>query len=382
MFEQVLIFVSVLWVMAKLGLTAADVVGANIYDVLQIRETKKANRRKTRSRYSPPVSIIIYAHNNAATIEQCFMSITDGNYKKYDVLVIDDASTDGTKRIIEKFIKAHPKAHIKLHSKRKAVGYDDALRKVRRQVPKNAELIMALDGGMQLQPHTLRDVTTYFSKRPVDILIPNIRIRPRPEILSLIQQFSYLSDFRSKKLASLMNVQMLTNQSGIAYRADLLKSGNGTLGRAVKTQYASDIVVLIEPQSSYRLLFKKWYQSTAGKLGRLSSFKVQSFADTLYVCITLTKYVTTRLQPLLLTYFLYLAVTHKSAILLIFSWMIISVWLLLAIWADEHFNLASKLRLTLFIPMMYVLFYIQHLVQLVMIGIARLNLKTFGVGAK
>lgn len=48
-------------------------------------------------------SIIIPVYNSEKTIMRCLTSITDTMLKDYEIIVIDDGSTDKSKMVIEEF---------------------------------------------------------------------------------------------------------------------------------------------------------------------------------------------------------------------------------------------------------------------------------------
>ena len=56
-----------------------------------------------------PLSLIIPAYNSAATIRRCLDSIyaLPLEETEFEVIVVDDASTDGTGRIVEEYVEAH-----------------------------------------------------------------------------------------------------------------------------------------------------------------------------------------------------------------------------------------------------------------------------------
>jgi glycosyltransferase involved in cell wall biosynthesis len=49
------------------------------------------------------VSVLISAYNAEKYIEETIESILNQTYRNFEVLIADDASTDNTKRLIEKF---------------------------------------------------------------------------------------------------------------------------------------------------------------------------------------------------------------------------------------------------------------------------------------
>ncbi len=56
----------------------------------------------------PLVSIIVPARNEERNIRRCVTSLLDQSYENYEVIVVDDSSTDDTPRILENIIQTHP----------------------------------------------------------------------------------------------------------------------------------------------------------------------------------------------------------------------------------------------------------------------------------
>jgi len=54
---------------------------------------------------NPKISVIIPVYNGEKTLERCLNSVLKQNYKNYEVIPVDNNSTDNSKRIIEDFQK-------------------------------------------------------------------------------------------------------------------------------------------------------------------------------------------------------------------------------------------------------------------------------------
>ena len=71
----------------------------------------------------PLISVLIPCFNHEAYIESCLQSIADQDYAKIELIIIDDGSSDGSYKKIEKFAKAHPQRfHRLLHLNRPNQG--------------------------------------------------------------------------------------------------------------------------------------------------------------------------------------------------------------------------------------------------------------------
>ncbi len=57
------------------------------------------------------VSIIVPARNEERNIRRCVTSLLEQDYDNYEVIVVDDGSTDGTADILDDIARAHPRGN-------------------------------------------------------------------------------------------------------------------------------------------------------------------------------------------------------------------------------------------------------------------------------
>ena len=99
------------------------------------------------------LSIIIPAYNEAQTIELILgkiMSVTLGEKLKKEVLVVNDASTDGTPQIVEEFMARFPDENIRLISQKDNFGKGAAIHRGIEEA--TGDYIVIQDGDTEYDP--------------------------------------------------------------------------------------------------------------------------------------------------------------------------------------------------------------------------------------
>ncbi|MFO7872563.1 MAG: glycosyltransferase [Candidatus Undinarchaeales archaeon] len=118
----------------------------------------------------PIASIIITAHNYGRYLEESIESAVNQNFDNYEVIVVDDGSTDNTPKIIKKYKKKYP-------SKIKAVtldgvGLSEACNKGVKK--SKGKYIVRLDADDYFDENLLLVEVTYLEKHPkVDMVYPD-----------------------------------------------------------------------------------------------------------------------------------------------------------------------------------------------------------------
>lgn len=91
---------------------AAGVAG--FYTVLWLRTRRQGvpllSEPKKPGQPPPFVSIIMAARNEEQNIRRCATSLLEQEYPCYEIIIVDDDSTDGTSRILDELAQTHPRA--------------------------------------------------------------------------------------------------------------------------------------------------------------------------------------------------------------------------------------------------------------------------------
>ncbi len=407
--EAILLWIFLIGVFAGLFFGALTLYGAALYDIREVRRaniSRTAGKRKSK-KYNPLISIVIPVHNERLVIVRCLESILKSTYKRYEIIISDDKSTDDTRQIVRKFIKKHPKKSIRLVAKRKNGGRGAAIDAGLKHV--KGELVMALDADCVLDERAIENMVKQFADGQTAAVAANIRIMDNGNTLSLLQQFDYLVSFRSKKFNTIANSEYIIGGAGATYRYEVVKSLGGfdhsmktediemslriaklVGNKSLRMKYASDVVIHTEPVPTYKGLFKQRYRWKFGSLQALYKHRSLLFSTkqehSKFLTLLRLPFVVwcellLLLEPLYFGYFIYLALSFQNPTLFISACATVTVLLLLTIWSDEHLKLKTKLKLSGYAPMMYPVFYIMTAIQVGAAVQSAINIKSL-IGKK
>ncbi len=107
----------------------------------------------------PVVSFLIHCHNHARHLTQCVQSILGQNFIDFEILILDDASTDETTQMITALSQSDPRIRLFRHeaSIGQIASYDLAIPEAQ------GELIWMLTGSDALaSPQALQEFVTHF----------------------------------------------------------------------------------------------------------------------------------------------------------------------------------------------------------------------------
>lgn len=132
----------------------------------------------------PPVSILLPCHNESAGIDETLAALSRLRYPDFEVIAIDDGSTDDTAARLEAAQATHP--WLRLVRLRSNQGKSTALNAG--ALAARHEILVCIDGDALLDPHAV----TWFVRRfqmdgGLGALTGNPRIRNRGTILGRLQ---------------------------------------------------------------------------------------------------------------------------------------------------------------------------------------------------
>ncbi len=371
-------------------------IGANIYDVMDASRLAKLPKRRNRN---PLVTVIIPAHNESISVLSCIKSVVANSYKKIQVLVVDDASTDDTRRLVREYIQNNPKKPVQLLYRHNNHGKASALNHALRRRA-TGDLCMTLDGDSILHKDAIKNAVSYFDDPKVVGVAANVVVAHGGGVLGVLQRFEHMVGYRSKKFYSLSNSEYIVGGVASTYRMSSLKrvrfydedTLTEDIGLSLKVTslgnvhnrlvYASDVVAMTEGVHSLKALFRQRYRWKMGGLQNIYKYRylvgetrpVFSKMLTFYrLPMAFVGEIMLLIEPVLMLYILYFSVLAGNPAIFIGAYSMITLYLFIIILPRERINTDSKRELAKYIPILYFIFFVMNIVQLTSVVRCLLN---------
>lgn len=192
----------------------------------------RLNRRQQplRADFRPMVSVLVPCYNEGPTVENCLNSLLDQSYDHYEVILVDDGSSDDTRQIIEGLAARHQR--VRAFSKPnggKATALNFAMRQAK------GEIIVCMDADSIFIPSTLAKLVASFQDPSVVGVGGNVRVVNRRQTMGRYQAIEYITGLAIQRRAFsyLGCMQVISGAIG-AFRKDVLLAMGG---------YATDTIV-------------------------------------------------------------------------------------------------------------------------------------------
>ena len=142
------------------------------------------------SEREPYVSILVPARNEGPQIEETIRKILDSNYTNFEIIIINDASWDNTKEIVENLMKEDKR--IRLLNLKENMGKASAMNYA--LLVSKGEIIVTIDADCSPEKDCLSMMVGHFVKYPrVGAVTGNPRIKNQENLLTQVQASEYSS---------------------------------------------------------------------------------------------------------------------------------------------------------------------------------------------
>jgi len=133
----------------------------------------------------PLISLIVPAFNEEITIKKSIQSLIELDYPNYEIIVIDDGSTDKTLEEAKKFETSRVKV---IHQRNQ--GKANALNTGTKN--SKGEIIITVDADTTLKKDSLKKISARFAKNSqIGAIAGNVKVIPENSLLNIIQGTEY-----------------------------------------------------------------------------------------------------------------------------------------------------------------------------------------------
>ena len=131
----------------------------------------------------PKISIIVPAFNEAKTIKNCIKSLQNLDYPNFEIIVIDDGSTDNTLEIASKYDYAKVFSQ---ENQGKPIALNNGISH------SSGEIILTVDADTELDSKALKTIARRFAaNNKLGAVSGNVKVKREPTILNTIQSAEY-----------------------------------------------------------------------------------------------------------------------------------------------------------------------------------------------
>lgn len=248
--------------------------------------------------FTPFVSIIVPVYNEEKVIKASVKSLLNLNYSNYEIIIVNDGSTDNTKSICETLvgIRKGKFANVKItlinkENSGKAAALNTGI------AFSKADFVLCMDGDSQLLPDTLKVAVRHFTDERIGAVAGNVKVLNRKKFLTDLQALEYIEGLNMARSAQsfLRLVNIIPGPIGVFRRKALEEAGFYSsdtfaedadvtlklLSKGWKIYYEPLAVSYTQAPATLQQLLKQRYRWTRGILQSVRKHKQFLFNPTL-----------------------------------------------------------------------------------------------------
>jgi cellulose synthase/poly-beta-1,6-N-acetylglucosamine synthase-like glycosyltransferase/peptidoglycan/xylan/chitin deacetylase (PgdA/CDA1 family) len=233
----------------------------------------RVRRQPQPAGFEPPVSIVVPAFNEAAGVERAVRSLAASDYPEFEVVVVDDGSTDGTGELVDA-LRLDRVQVLRETNRGKAAALNTGIAATRH------ELIAAVDADTLFEPGTLQRLVRPFADPKVGAVAGNTKVGNRQSMLGRWQHIDYVTGFNlDRRLYDVLDCMPTVPGAIGAFRRSAFEQAGGfssatlaedtdltiALGRrGWKVVYAEDARAFTETPGTVGGLWRQRYRWSFG----------------------------------------------------------------------------------------------------------------------
>lgn len=247
--------------------------------------------------FAPFVSIIVPVFNEGKIIKNSILSLLKLDYQNYEIVIVNDGSTDDTKQIAESMVGfqngRYGKVKVSLINQQnlgKARALNAGI------FYSKAEFVLCMDGDSQLAPESVRFAVRHFKDPKIGAVAGNVKVLNRKRFFTDLQALEYIEGLNMARSAQsyIKLVNIIPGPIGIFRRKAVEQAGFYSsdtyaedadltlkiLAHGWKIYYEPKSISYTEAPITLQQLLKQRYRWTRGILQSIRKHKKRMFNPT------------------------------------------------------------------------------------------------------
>jgi len=205
-------------------LTAWSMFVALVVNVtLATIQVKRTQYKRRANHYNPKVTIIVPAYNEARVLAGGVRSLLKSHYKNYEILIVDDGSTDDTWAVAKQLAKRYKRVRA-IHQKNgsKASAINNGVKKSK------GEIIIGVDADTVFLPQTVTRLIRHFVDPTVGAVAGSVKVGNAGSFLTTWQALEYIVSINLERNAqALLGAIVIVPGACGAWRKEALLRAGG-----------------------------------------------------------------------------------------------------------------------------------------------------------
>lgn len=331
-------------------------------------------------------SVVIPAFNEEKLIVRTIVSVLRQNYSNFEVIAVDDGSTDKTGAILDRLAQKYSKLQVVHQANQgKSTAINTAVRNWA-----TGDLVMVLDADSYLNKDALTKMARRFDDPNVIWMSANVRITQPHNFLEWVQKVEYLLGYRLKGAEEILGIEYIIGGIGSTFRRKaMLEVGiydtdsitediDFTMkmithfgNRKKQFGYADDVIAYTPPVKNFRQLLKQRYRWKHGRFKALFKHRQVIFNWNRKYTKSLTFWKLPKvffeelimlIDPLLMLWIMGI-VLHYADFATVISILGLYYIFAIATFITEDLKLKERIKLMLTAPFAYLVLYVINIID-------------------
>jgi biofilm PGA synthesis N-glycosyltransferase PgaC len=215
---------------------------------MSIANHLRTKRQKWSSKYRPLVTVIVPAYNEGIVIVNSVRSLLQSKYRKIEILIVDDGSTDDTWSIAAKLDSRYKRVRsIYQQNSGKATALNNAMSQAK------GDIVICVDADTIFPPQTIGNLVRHFQDESVAAVAGVIKVGNVNNMLTRWQMLEYTVSIAIDRNAhSYLNSIMIIPGACGAWRKSVVQQAGGFSHSTLAED--CDMTIKIQQLNRYRIV--------------------------------------------------------------------------------------------------------------------------------